>query len=267
MSPLKNLLYWLGNVAKSRIVAEILAASPGPEPVTIFDYGCGEGGDWPHILTDHPHLRLIGYEPYGPSYRRATEQLRGHAAEVLTGADLNALTVEARYIVSFSVFEHVLQRDKFLRQAKRILAPNGMFYLNYDDGHFRNLLDVSRFATWLPALRAWARNVLSVPSGAVGRQLNYQRRVEAKHADRLAVEAGFYIERVDYHNLLCLKEIAKTMPEYLRQAYAQWWLDTEQALNERFRLELTLPLYGDTTNLWRQMVSRTLCLRHQPQTN
>jgi len=255
-------LYWLGNAAKSRVIDEILASNPGPEPVTVFDYGCGDGGDWPSILAEHPKLRLVGYEPYVPSCRKARERLRNHAVEILTGNDIDALAIKADYIVSFSVFEHVVHRAEFLRHAKRILGPNGMFYLNYDDGHFRNLLDVSRPATWMPALRAWGRTAVSRPFAALGLQSHYQRCVSAVDADRLVVESGFRIERVDYHNLICIKELAKVVPKDLQQVFAQWWLGAEQILNERFRAELPTSLYGDHTNLSRQMVSRTLCLRH-----
>lgn len=255
-------LYWLGNAAKSRVIDEILASNPGPEPVTVFDYGCGDGGDWPSILSEHPKLRLVGYEPYVPSCRKARERLRNHAAEILTGNDIDALPIKADYIVSFSVFEHVVHRADFLRHAKRILGPNGMFYLNYDDGHFRNFLDVSRPATWMPALRAWGRTAVSRPFAAFGLQSHYQRRVSAVDADRLVVESGFRIERVDYHNLICLKDLAKAMPEGHRQRYAAWWLDAEKMLNEQFHVHLPENRFGDSSNLWQQMLSRTLCLRH-----
>lgn len=255
-------LYWLGNAAKSRVIGEILASNPGPEPVTVFDYGCGDGGDWPLILAEHPKLRLVGYEPYIPSCNKARERLRSYAAEILTGNDIDALAIQADYIVSFSVFEHVVDRAEFLRHAKRILGPNGMFYLNYDDGHFRNLLDVSRPATWMPALRAWGRTAVSRPFAAIGLQSHYQRRVNAVDADRLVVESGFRIERVDYHNLICLKDLAKAMPESHLQRYAAWWLDAEKLLNEQFHVHLPEKRFGDSSNLWQQMLSRTVCLRH-----
>lgn len=255
-------LYWLGNAAKSRVIDEILACNPGSEPVTVFDYGCGDGGDWPAILADHRWLRLIGYEPYAPSCQKARERLRNHAADILGGRDIDTLAVKADYIVSFSVFEHVLHRAEFLRHAKRILSPGGMFYLNYDDGHFRNLLDLSRPVTWLPALRAWGRTMASRPFAAFGFSSHYQQRVDASEADALVAESGFRIERVDYHNLVCLKDLAKAMPVDLRQPYAAWWLDAEKCLNEQFRASLSETRYGDNCNLWQQMLSRTLCLRH-----
>jgi SAM-dependent methyltransferase len=255
-------LYWLDNVAKCRIVDEVLAASPGPAPVTIFDYGCGRGGDWRRILTDHPHLRLIGYEPHGPSVALARDSVHGLPAEIHTGDAIETLNAPADIIVSFSVFEHVVDRAKFLAHAKRLLKPGGVFYLNYDDGHFRNRLDLADATTWLPSLRAFARTVISVPSAALGRQDKYQRRVPAAEADRLVADAGFRIERVNYHNLLDLNELIKTMPPTLREDYARWWLDAEQTLNARFRVDLPKSRYGDTVNLWRQMVTRTLLLRH-----
>lgn len=259
---MRHKLYWLGNAAKSRVIAEILAASPGPEPVTIFDYGCGDGGDWPHILADNPHLQMVGYEPYTPSSSLARKRLNGYAAKIFGGEEIAELAIQADYIVSFSVFEHVVPREDFLKHAKRLLAPDGLFYLNYDDGHFRNVLEISRPSTWFPALRAWGRTVFSGPLAKLGQSSHYQRRVIAEDVDLLVVDIGFQVEQVDYHNLVGLKDLAKVMPEDLQQTYAQWWLDAEKVLNERFRVKLGASMYGDQTNLWRQMVSRTLCLKH-----
>lgn len=255
--------YWQGNVAKSRIIDEILARSLEINPVTVFDFGCGDGGDWVQILDDHPCLRLIGYEPYVPSLRSARERLRGRRAEIFGGNEIWNLNHQVQYIVSFSVFEHVVRREEFLNHAKRILAPEGLFYLNYDDGHFRNSIDVSRPMTWLPVLRAWGRTAVSRPLAAVGLRSHYQRRVTAEDADRLVAESGFHIERVDYHNLISLKDLAKSIPENLQQHYASWWLETEKYLNEKFRSQIGDKQLGDITNLWKQMPSRTLCLSHR----
>jgi SAM-dependent methyltransferase len=255
-------MYWVGNVAKSGIIGEIFDAHPGPASITIFDYGCGEGGDWPRVLADYPHVRLVGYEPHEPSARRARARLQGLQAEIHTGDAIETLNLSADCIVTFSVFEHVVDRKQFLAHAKRLLAPSGVFYLNYDDGHFRDRLDLADIGTWSPALRAFARTVISGPAAAVGQRSKYQRRVEARDADRLAAAAGFRIERVDYHNLLDLKGLAKTLPLELQEDYVRWWLAAERTLNDRFLVHLATPRYGDTANLWNQMVTRTLLLRH-----
>lgn len=255
-------LYWLGNVAKTRIISELVARHPGPAPVTVFDYGCGDGGDWPRILADFSHLRLVAYEPGAHAYRKARQRLAGCNAEILTGDAMATLQLQADVIVSFSVFEHVVAPVTFLRHAKRVLAPGGIFYLNYDDGHFRNVLDLADKATWLSAIRARLRTLVSPFLARFGHQTGYQRRVEAAAADQLVAECGFAVERVDYHNLLSLKDLAKAMPSQLREDYSRWWLETEMELNRRFAVAWNEPRYGDSSNLWRQMVSRTLCLRH-----
>lgn len=255
-------LYWLGNVAKTRIISELLAHCQGPELVTVFDYGCGDGGDWPRILGDNPHLRLVAFEPGAAAYRKACERLRGFNAKILTRDAMDSLDLQAEYIVSFSVFEHVVDQVHFLQNAKRVLAPGGLFYLNYDDGHFRNLLDLADSATWLPALRARLRTLVSPLLAAFHRETGFQRRVVAAAVDHLVAESGFRIERVDYHNLLSLKDLAKSVPESLREDYARWWLATELSLNDQFAIALEESHFGDSINLWGQMVSRTLSLRH-----
>jgi SAM-dependent methyltransferase len=255
-------LYWLGNVAKTRIVLELLEQSFGTKRVTIFDYGCGDGGDWPRILRDHPHLHLVAFEPGADSYGKAVKRLAGCSAEILTGDAMSTLNIRADYIVSFSVFEHVVDSDLFLRNAKRVLAPWGCFYLNYDDGHFRNVMDLAEPATWLPALRARLRTLISPWLAGIGWEAGYQQRFSAAVADRLVFEHGFVIERVDYHNLLSLKELAKVIPDGQRELFSHWWLDVELALNRQFCHRLDGERFGDHVNLSRQMVSRTLCLRH-----
>lgn len=256
-------LYWLGNSAKSRVIREILTDEARSGQTIVFDYGCGDGGDWPAILTDHPWLRLVGYEPFAPSRRKARERLEGLAADILGGRrGIAELQLQADHIVSFSVFEHVVDRAGFLRNAKRLLAPDGLFHLNYDDGHFRNQMDISRPGTWLPAARTWWRTMISRPLAALGGSARYQRRVYAGEADRLIAKSGFLVERVDYHNMICLKELAKSMPEEMRQRYAAWWLETEMHLNEHFMVRLQEARYGDNINLWRSMASRTMRLRH-----
>ena len=256
-------LYWLGNVAKTRIVFELLEQSSGGSPVTIFDYGCGDGGDWPYILHDHPHLRLVAFEPGADSYGKAVKRLAGSGAEILTGDAMSTLNIRADYIVSFSVFEHVVDQNRFLRHAKRVLAPDGCFFLNYDDGHFRNILDLAEPVTWLPALRARLRTLVSPGLAGMGREAGYQQRVIAAIADRLVLEQGFVIDRVSYHNLLSIKELAKTIPDSQRETFSRWWLNAELVLNQQFSHRLDGERFGDNVNLSRQMVSRTLCLRHQ----
>jgi SAM-dependent methyltransferase len=155
-------LYWLGNIAKTRIIDEILRLhADRDDKIVVFDYGCGDGGDWPAILGDNQRIELIGFEPSEQGYCFASERLRGFNSRILTGDAIDTLALQADFIVSFSVFEHVVDKREYLRHAKRLLARDGTCYLNYDDGHFRNILDLSVRETWMPAIRSRLRTLIS----------------------------------------------------------------------------------------------------------
>jgi SAM-dependent methyltransferase len=251
-------IYWYGNVAKMQTVDTILQDD---RALTIFDYGCGDAGDWPTILAEHPQLKLIGYEPFAPSYQKAVRRLAGMNADLLTGSELKDRNFKADVIVSFSVFEHVFARKEYLRQAKEHLAADGVFYLNYDDGHFRNLLDLNSAATWPGNVRTWLHNLFAPTLAKVGHIATYQRRVAAREAEDLVIESGFRILHSEYNNLVSLKVLSKTIRPEKQQEFSRFWIRVEEELNNRF-LSRERPYLGDDANLWREMPSRTFTLRH-----
>ncbi len=256
-------LYWLGNSAKTSIVAEILERHQAGEALLIFDYGCGDGGDWPKILGEHSSIKLIGYEPDPASFRQAQQRLEGYNVELHTGEEIASLQLRADYIVSFSVLEHVCDRTAFLSHAKRLLADGGMCFLNYDDGHFRYGIEFNRPSTWGSPLREWLRSTMSPPLAALGLSRRYQRRVVAEDIDRLIARQGFSIQRVAYHNLTCLKQLYKTVPSHQQEAFVRHWLEIESALNRDCAANMTVVCHGDRVNLWQYMPTRTLYLRHK----
>ncbi|MBP7691325.1 MAG: class I SAM-dependent methyltransferase [Anaerolineales bacterium] len=255
-----NRLYWLGNAAKTKIIAELLRRAEGRE-VLIFDYGCGQGGDWARILTDYPHLRLVGYDPSAASIAVARARLQGCRAEFFSGAALPEFQFKADFVVSFSVLEHVYDRPAYIHTLKARLADRGLAYLNYDDGHFRQALDLGLPRAWPGQVREWLDNQRVRGWARLGRPAHYQARVERGAADRLVREAGLQVREVFYSNLAALKLLFTTVPPDRREAYARVWLDFEDALNARFLAE-GAPVWGDPANLWRFMPSRTLVLAH-----
>lgn len=256
-------LYWFGNNAKTTVISEVLRNHPGPQRVDIFDYGCGNGGDWPQILIDNPHIALTGFEPFAPAANAARRRLQGLNAIILSDEQFEMLRGGADIIISFSVFEHVIRRAEFLSHARRILRPDGLFYLNYDDGHFRYVLNLSQPWTWLLALKSAALTCLSGVLARMGRPQHYQRRVAAQDADNLVSEAGFTIERCEYHNVSLIKELAKTIPSEKQQQFAMLWMHFEEALNTQFSIRMSSHYYEDDINLWRVAGSRTLTLRQR----
>lgn len=246
--------YWFGNAAKARIVAEIMARA---RPLTIFDYGAGTGGDWPEILRERPDFRLVCYEPHGPSVRTLQARLEGLNAEIFTGDAIEALALHADVIVSFSVLAQVYDRPAYFRNAARCLAPDGVFYLNYDDGHFRQKLDLNTPKAWAGPLKEHLGNLGGRLWARLGRESWHQRPAAAAEVDTLAEGAGLKVTSARYENLASLKALSKTIPPEKQQAFARFWIETETRLNADFAQAT-----GGETNLWREMGSRTTTLVH-----
>ncbi len=255
-------LYWLGNCAKTRIIAEVLGRAAG-SPAKVFDFGCGAGGDWPQILRDHPQLEFLGWDPHEASLAEARNKLAGLPnATVLSRPELEESGWVADFIVSFSVFEHVYDRLGYLDTARRHLAPKGVMYLNYDDGHFRTLVDLHQpIKTWRSPATTEVRNRLAGLLPHLGRQDLYQGRVERMEIAELVTHALLREIGDFYSNLDAMKGLFKLVPPDRQEAFAAMWLDLEHRLNDEFRSEGD-EFAGDVINLWSRMASRTVLLTH-----
>jgi len=241
-------MYWPGNAAKAFTIRRLLDDAAGRD-VTVLDHGCGGGGDWPAILSENPNVRLVAWDPY--------------TAANIPGADVRTCfpdDIVADYVVSFSVLEHVRDRFEYLRQARDALGKGGVFYLNYDDGHFRIPIDPD------DGLRRCARAVARVVLNAVAARRTgpgFQRRVTVAEADSLIEAVGFTVERVWYHNVEAFKRLAKTIPPHRADEFAAFWLSVEDRLNSDFAGRSPDERRGDTSTLWEVAASRTLLLRRQ----
>lgn len=240
------------------MIAEILRNNT---PCRIFDYGCGDGGYWPQILQDYPQIQWWGFEPQTQRRQQAQKRLAGLSAQVVGWEELQNIQINADFIVSFSVLEHVYDRRQYLAMAQKQLAPQGIFYLNYDDGHFRPLLDLSQPKTWPATLKVAFHNLIAPLLARLGYLAPFQQRVIQTEIDHLVQELGWQVERVFYSNLECLKSFIKTLPDEEKSAFTQVWVEMETTLNRQFAHTGAINL-GDASNLWSVMPSRTLVLTH-----
>ncbi|MCS7031410.1 MAG: methyltransferase domain-containing protein [Gloeomargarita sp. SKYG116] len=256
--------YWWGNAAKSWVIQDLLGRLPADTPCVVFDYGCGDGGYWPQILRDYPQIQWWGFEPNQRRRQQAQQQLVGLPAKIIGWCELEQIQLNADFIVSFSVLEHVYDRRQYLLMAKKQLASHGIFYLNYDDGHFRPLLDLHQPSTWLPAFKVALHNWLAPLLARCGYVAPFQQRIIQAEIDQLLSELGWHIQTSFYSNLECLKSLIKTLPDAQKDRFMEVWLDLEKTLNREFRRSGP-PCYGDGSNLWRVMPSRTLILTHSPE--
>jgi SAM-dependent methyltransferase len=253
-------LYWPGNAAKTRVIRDIARRSGENPNVIIFDFGCGNAGGWRSVLNLCPNFYLIAYDINPQARNVARINLKGLRGEVID--DVEQICFQADYIVSFSVFEHVYDREYYLTIAKRVLSPKGVFYLNYDDGHFRIQIDLSNLST-LVSLKVWIHNLLAPYLAKVGLKTKFQERVYKKDLERLIQTVGFEVCEEFYGNLGCLKGLYKYIAPNKVKDFMDMWVSFEESLNEQFREKLQENYAGDEVNLWRFMASRTLVLRHK----
>jgi SAM-dependent methyltransferase len=261
MHPTGQTYYWWGNAAKSQVIAQILGKIRDDRSCIVFDYGCGDGGYWPQILRDYPQIIWWGFEPQTHRRQQAQQRLAGLTAQVVDWAELQTTRINADFIVSFSVLEHVYDRRQYLEMAQKQLAPQGVFYLNYDDGHFRPRLDLGQPKTWLSPLKVALHNWVAPLLARWGYIAPFQQRVIQGEIDHLIQALGWQVEGVFYSNLECLKSFIKTLPDEQKSAFTQVWLDLEQTLNQQFA-HLGAVHLGDPSNLWTVLPSRTLVLTH-----
>ena len=108
------------------ILDQILAKWKLKRKGKALDIGCGNGAFLKAMGARLPHWNLYGTE-YNKKYKYLVEKLPG-VREVFTG-DLKAIHQKYELISLIHVLEHIVQPENFLVQIKRMLAPNGLLFL------------------------------------------------------------------------------------------------------------------------------------------
>ncbi len=239
-----------------------------PQGYRVLDYGAGRGQGWPDLLTIRPDMELLAFEPDRRSKSDLVRRLAGTRAIVLDDRSCSFGELDVDCVVSFSVFEHVADRRQYLENARRAMKKTSIFVLNYDDGHFRpilNLGDTEGLLKSIGTLKETVGNLFWPLLARLGYVNHFQARVHRTAADRLVRDAGFVVESQRYENITCLKELAKFMPQHQKESFHRCWLELEDRLNTEFSTPAN-PRFGDAEALWQVMPTRTLRLRRSHDT-
>ena len=124
-------------------------------------------------------------------------------------------------VVSFSVMEHVVQRQKFLNSIAECMHEDSYFLINYDAGHFKH-----------PAsFKERIKNVVGPLLALVGVEQYYQRFMPENEFWQMVAQAGMTIQEAKSFNTM-LKGIHKVVPAEYQDEHLQRWLEYELWLNE-----------------------------------
>ena len=235
----------LGNTAKLYCLNWLAERIEASTEFSILDLGCGTGLPFKALLERYPHVRYVGIEPSRKDAEIARRTLPGATIVNALAYDAHArLQEQFDSVVSFSAFEHVYRRERYLRSAKDCLKPDGHFLINYDSGHF------VRIKAGVPARANSLRHYLLA---RLGQEHRYEAFVSEAVFRNLASKAGLTICAANSFNTW-LKSIYRFVPDAHKEAFMHRWLELELWLNE-----IGTP-YTDAQAAW--WLTRNFILRH-----
>jgi len=238
-----------GNTAKLYCLQWIEQRARAHEVRSILDLGCGTAGNFVRLLERYPEVRYVGVEPSRAACEAARSNLTGRRAEIVQAYAYDVPKLVAGpfdVVVSFSVFEHVHQRQRYLDGVCASLAPDGRCLINYDAGHFVQ-----------PAgLKERAKNVIGPLLARLGVEGYYQRFVPDQAFRRMVERAGLEILEAKSFNTR-LKGVHKGIPPEHQAEHMRRWLDYELWLSS-----LDLPYDDGAARTW---FTRNFILRRRSQ--
>lgn len=216
------------------------------ENIRILDVGSGTSNNFVELIRRYPDVTYVGVEPYASACEEAKQDLQGNKVTIINDSayDIMGRLIDEPFdiVVSFSVMEHVVQRQKFLNSVAECLHKDSYFLINYDAGHFKH-----------PAsFKERIKNIVGPLLAMVGIEQYYQLFMPENDFRQMVSKAGMSIEDAKSFNTM-LKGIHKVVPEEYKDEHLQRWLDYELWLNE-----IDTPYNDDLAKWW---VTRNFIIR------
>ena len=221
-------LYWNGNIAKFEIANEIVSIAKATDSeLVVVNLGAGRGGDWGLLAKECPNLRICLWEPHEPTSNFLVSRYKGSGIEI--HRELDSLEGIADIGTSLSVLEHVEKKMSHFDLVSRVLKRDGIFFMNFDDGHFRyaspNIFSLKEYR--LPFAEAW-RSTLSGLSKKLLPTNQFQKRVFFDEFMQCVAESNLELISLRFRHLAEIKGASKTILEFDGQLqFMQDWLNFE----------------------------------------
>ena len=186
---------------------------------TLLDLGCGMGLNFLRLLERYPEVAYTGLEPSATAAAEARRHLSHVNATIITAVAYDFAGGPYDFVISFSALEHVYRRRRYLECARRNLDVRGLFFINYDAGHFVQ-----------PTWRDRAKNVIGPVLARAGIERYYQSFVRESDFRSMATASGFTIAEARSFNT-AVKQIARGIPADQQTAFQREWLEFEESIS------------------------------------
>jgi cyclopropane fatty-acyl-phospholipid synthase-like methyltransferase len=123
-----------GNAAKLYCLRWIEQRVQTDNALTILDLGCGAAHNFVRLLDRYPHVKYVGIEPSKSACEAARRNLGSHDVTIIQAYAYDAFQLVHDHfdvIVSFSVLEHVFQRQRYLNSVRDCVKAEGRCLINY----------------------------------------------------------------------------------------------------------------------------------------
>jgi SAM-dependent methyltransferase len=226
--------------------------------VRVLDLGCGDASCWIQVLENNPDCQLFLYEPDQKVLEKAKVTLLGKNATFLSELDSLA-DYQFDVITCFAVLEHVFNLNDFFRVLSRLLANTGTAYVNYDDGHFRDHMYLSRSRSF--RIRNRLKTQLWFLWRVLGWYSKYQKPINAKKLEVVISKNGLQLTEERYYSLDSFETISGRISEEERVELFHIALKIEDILNSKLSKAPNHKLRGHS-DAFLICSSRTLTLKH-----
>ena len=213
----------VGNTAKLYCLKLIDRVAAGGRSLMLVDLGCGDGRHVVGLLGRRPNVRYVGVDLSSRACERARVTLAGRG-EVICSPAYDIKLGPAQVVISFSVFEHVYQRPRYLQCLRANLAADGVALMNYDAGHF--IASATLLGRLQQRWKGPARRLLA----SLGLEQFYQARVREAEFKRQVAAAGLRVVDEKFFNT-DLKTVYRLVSDRDRDEFMERWLELELYLN------------------------------------
>jgi ubiquinone/menaquinone biosynthesis C-methylase UbiE len=223
---------------------------------SVTDLGGGKGDRWVSVLSKFSNLNLTFFEPDKSELAIAKTRIKGKNV-VFFDSTKNIENNSQDIVYSFAVLEHVWDKQMFFNEIARILKKDGVAYISYDDGHFRNYLYKDK--SYLFQCRNFLKTKLHKLWQLLGMYSKYQYPVNP--ADLLTIVNSVNLRIIDEYyssidNFKNFKVIEKF--DLFREKNGAVY-NLEKELNIEYQKNFTLnQRIGVHGPLWKVMGTRTI---------